>query len=194
MFFFAPFVSLATGLIFGMIPAIKASRASVAETLKEAGRTAGRNRRRVTVANTLLVAQVAFSFLLLVTAALFLRSIGRAYAMDPGFQTAHLAVFPANPGQPGYGKAQAKQYYEDVRMRAARVPGVETVSWASTCLCGPVAPTASRSKDARDATAPTRSAQVLNTVDRNYFETAGVVLVGGRAFSDIDQETSLPLP
>ena len=193
VFVFALFVSLATGLMFGMIPAIKASRASVAETLKEAGRTAGRNRRRVTVANTLLVAQVAFSFLLLVTAALFLRSIGRAYAMDPGFQTAHLAVFPASPGQAGYGKAQAKQYYEDVRNRAARVPGVETVSWASNMplWSGSANGIQIEGRQGRDRADQIRA--VLNTVDRNYFETAGVVLVGGRAFSDIDQETSLPV-
>ena len=44
------------------------------------------------------------------TAALFLRSIGRAYQMDPGFQTTHLVVFPTNPGQAGYGKPQAKAY------------------------------------------------------------------------------------
>ncbi len=53
----------------------------------------GRTRSRVTVANTLLVGQVAFSFVLLMTAALFLRSMARAYEIDPGFQTKHLALF-----------------------------------------------------------------------------------------------------
>src|SRR6185437_15366070 len=79
VFVFALFISLATGFLFGTIPAFKASRASVAETLKEETRTAGRNRRRVTLANVLLVGQVASSFLLLMMAALFLRSIARAY-------------------------------------------------------------------------------------------------------------------
>ena len=123
VFLFALIVSLATGFLFGTIPALKASRANVAEALKESGRTAGRSRSRVTIANALLVGQVAFSFLLLVTAALFLRSIGRAYEMDPGFQTAHLAVFPASPGQAGYGEAQATAYYEDVRERVFKRPG-----------------------------------------------------------------------
>ena len=85
----------------------------------------------MTIANALLVGQVAFSFLLLVTAALFLRSIGRAYQMDPGFQTAHLVVFPTNPGQAGYGKAQTKAFYHDVRERVSSIPGVASVSWAS---------------------------------------------------------------
>ena len=131
VFAFALVVSLATGFLFGTIPAFKASRASVAETLKEEARTTGRSRKRVTLANALLVGQVAFSFLLLVTAALFLRSIGRAYDMDPGFQTAHLAVFLTNPGQAGYGKPQIKAFCKDVRERVARIPGVESVSWAS---------------------------------------------------------------
>ena len=131
VFVFTLIVSLATGFLFGAIPAFKASRANVAEGLKESARTAGRSRRRVTIANALLVGQVAFSFLLLVTAALFLRSIGRAYQMDPGFQTAQLAVFPTNPGQAGYGKPQARAYYREVRNRVQSVPGVQSVSWAS---------------------------------------------------------------
>ncbi len=103
----------------------------MAETLKEEARTTGRSRKRVTLANALLVGQVAFSFLLLVTAALFLRSIGRAYNIDPGFQTAHLAVFMTNPGQAGYGKPQTKAFYKNARERIARMPDVESVSWAS---------------------------------------------------------------
>jgi predicted permease len=128
---FALAVSLATGFVFGAIPAWKASRANVAETLKEAGRTSGRSRRRVNLTNALVVGQVAFSFLLLLTAALFLRSIARAYAIDPGFETTHLAVFPTNPGQAGYDKAHAKGFYQDVRTRVSSLPGVESVSWAS---------------------------------------------------------------
>ena len=115
VFIFGLVISLATGLLFGIIPAFKASREDVAETLKEEARTTGRGRRKVTVANALLVGQVAFSFLLLMTAALFLRSIQRAYEFDPGFQTAHLATFMTNPGQAGYGRAQAKAFYKDAR-------------------------------------------------------------------------------
>jgi len=105
VFGFALLVSLASSFLFGTIPALKASRANVAETLKQEARTMGRSRRRVTLGSALLVGQVAFSFLLLALATLFLRSIGQAYEMDPGFQTAHLAIFMTNPGQAGYGRA-----------------------------------------------------------------------------------------
>src|SRR5262249_24803788 len=131
VFVFALLVSLATGFLFGTIPALKASRASVADALKEEARTTGRSRRKVTLGSALLIGQVAFSFLLLVTATLFLRSSERAYNIDPGFQTAHLAVFMANPGQAGYAKPQTKAFYKDVRERVARIPGIESVSWSS---------------------------------------------------------------
>src|SRR5262249_49751750 len=71
-------ISVATGFVFGLVPALSVSRAGVSGVLQES-RTAGRTARRVSVANALLVGQVALSFLLLVTAALFLRSIQRAY-------------------------------------------------------------------------------------------------------------------
>ena len=80
----------------------------VADALKEEGRSVGKTREHVSLANVLLVGQVSFSFLLLMTAGLFPRSIGRAYQMDPGFQTSHLAVFMTNPGQAGYSKPQTK--------------------------------------------------------------------------------------
>jgi predicted permease len=193
VFIFALLVSLATGLLFGTIPAAKASRANVAEALKETGRTAVRSRRRVTLANALLVGQVAFSFLLLVTAALFLRSIGRAYAIDPGFQTAHLAIIPTNPGQAGYEKTQVKSFYRDVRDRALRVPGVASVSWASNMPLWARTVSGLQVEGWQQKSRADQIRTVVNTVDRDYFETAGVAIESGRAFTDGDQETSLPV-
>jgi predicted permease len=193
VFAFALVISLATGFLFGTIPAFKASRATVAESLKEDARTAGRSRRRITVANGLLVAQVALSFVLLMTAALFLRSIGRAYAMDPGFQTAHLALFMTNPGQAGYGQSQATAFYRAARERVARLPGVESVSWSSNL------PLWQRSanglevegREQRSQTDKLRS--IVNVVDLDYFTSAGVGLVAGRTFTSADRETSAPV-
>ena len=190
---FAFLISLATGFLFGVIPAFKASRASIATTLKEEGRTTGPSRSRVTLANVLLVGQVAFSFLLLVTAALFLRSMQRAYEIDPGFQTAHLAVFATNPGQAGYGEPQTVAFYKDVRERVAALPGVESASWASNMplwarVVGglQVEGRALRSRTDNPTT-------IVNTVDRRYFDAAGVAIERGREFTDVDQAGSLPV-
>jgi predicted permease len=190
---FALFISLATGLLFGVIPAFKASGASVAETLKEETRTTGRSRKGVSLANALLVGQVAFSFLLLVTAALFLRSIGRAYAIDPGFQTAHLAIFWTNPGQAGYGKPQTKAFDKDVRERVARIPGVESVSWASNLPLWARPLSGLQVEGRQPRSQADKIPTIVNTIDTGYFETAGVTLDKGREFTNLDLESSTPV-
>jgi predicted permease len=193
VFAFVLIVSLATGFLFGIFPALRSSRGAVAETLKESARNAGRSRSRVTLANALLVVQVAFSFLLLVTASLFLRSIGRAYEIDPGFQTAHLAVFPASPGQAGYSEPQARAFYRDVRDRVRNLSGVESVSWASNMPLWARSMTGFEVPGREQKSRADQIRVVINTVAPNYFETAGVRILAGRAFGDFDQETSLPV-
>jgi predicted permease len=193
VFLFALAVSLATGFVFGIIPALKASREDVAETLKEEARTAGRGRKRVTVANMLLVGQVAFSFLLLMTAALFLRSIKRAYEIDPGFQTAHLATFMTNPGQAGYGKAQTKAFYKDARERVMRLPGVASASWSANLPLWARTVNGLQVEGREQRPKAEKITTILNTVDRDYFETAGVTIDRGRVFTEVDQENSAPV-
>jgi predicted permease len=189
---FALLISLAAAFVFGLAPALRLSRASIAGVLQET-RIVGRSARKVTVANALLVGQVALSFLLLVTAALFLRSIQRAYEIDPGFKAAHLAVFITNPGQAGYGESQIRAFYQDVRERVARMPGVESVSWASNMplFARPVSGLQIEGRPRKSST--DTSTTIVNTVDRGYFETAGVVIEKGRPFTEIDRSTSLPV-
>ena len=193
VFVFALVISLLTGFVFGTIPALQASRTSVAETLKEETRTAGRSRGRIKFANVLLVGQVAFSFVLLIMAALFLRSIERAYEIDPGFQTRHLAVFMTNPGQAGYGRPQTKAFYKEVRERITEIPGVESASWAQALpLWAPVV-NGLEVEGRQQRSKADRITTVLNAVDLDYFRTAGIPIVSGRDFSSLDQEGSTPV-
>ncbi|HXB68271.1 MAG TPA: ABC transporter permease [Candidatus Acidoferrales bacterium] len=188
VFVFAMLLALLTGFVFGTAPALRASRTGVAETLKEEARTTGRSRRRITFANALLVGQVAFSFVTLVTAALFLRSIERAYRIDPGFETQHLAVLMTNPGQAGYGKPQTMAFYQQVRERVAALPGVESASWASLLpLWGWMQ--SGLEVEGRDLRSKAESiATVVDTVDAGYFRTAGIALDRGRYFTEMDQD------
>ena len=193
VFVFTAAVSLLAGLLFGMVPALRASRASVAEALKEEARTVGRSRKKITLANTLLTGQVAFSCLSLIMAALFLRSIQRAYEIDPGFQTKHLAVVLTNPGQAGYGQPQTKAFYRDVRERVSRLPGVKSASWSLNLpfwgrLASGVQIEGREQRSQADVITT-----VLNTVDLNYFETIGIPIDKGREFTRIDQENSTPV-
>jgi predicted permease len=194
VFVFAFFVSLATGFAFGVFPALHASSVDVGEILKEeAPRAMGRSRNKLTLANALLVGQVAFSFLLLVTAGLFLRSIAHAYTMDPGFQTTHLAIFMTRPGQAGYSKAQGGAFYKDVRARVSRLPDVGSVSWASDFPLW-TKPVGGLQVEGRPRQSPADAiAAIVNIVDRNYFETAGIPIDRGREFTDLDRDASTPV-
>jgi predicted permease len=192
VFVFALVVSLITGLLFGLVPALQSSRAEVVEALKEETRTAGRSRHRVTFANALLVGQVALSLVSLITAALFLRSIQRAYMIDPGFQTDRLAIFMMNPGQAGYNRERTEQFYRDVRARVAGMPGIASASWSSNL---PLWARFSRGIVIEGQTPQRQSDTVtafVNTVDKNYFETTGIALTRGRDFTDMDRDGSLP--
>ena len=193
VFVFALAISLATGLIFGIIPAFQASREQVAETLKEEARTTGRSRTGVNLAKALLIGQVAFSFLLLMTASLFLRSIQHAYDLDPGFQTAHLATLMTNPGQAGYGKPQTKAFYKEARERVARMPGVASASWASSLPLWNRAANGIQIEGRQQRSQADKTAAIVTTVGAGYFETAGVVIDHGRMFTSLDRDDSTPV-
>ena len=193
VFGYALLLSLATGFLFCTAPALRASRADLAEALNETGRTLGRSRGGVNLGNALLVGQVAFSFLLLVTAALFLRSIGRAYEMDPGFQTAHLAVFSTNAGQAGYTREQTKSFYKEARDRVARMPGIASAAWSSNMPLWARALNGLQVEGRQQRSKNDTIRAIVNTVDPAYFDTAGVEIDAGRDFTDFDRDNSAPV-
>ena len=128
---FAVLVSLATVALFGLAPALRASRTGVVAALKEETAAAGRSRRALSLTNALVVGQVGFSLLCLTTAALFFHALERAYTVDPGFQTSHLALVIMSPAQAGYDPGRVKEFYRVTREHIQSLPGVESVAWAS---------------------------------------------------------------
>ena len=190
---FAVAVSLLTAFLFGLAPALRASGTDVAAGLKEGSRSAGRTRRMVSLGNLLLVAQVAFSMLCLLTAALFFRSIQRAYTIDPGFQTNRLAIFLVDPHQAGYNQSRATEFYREARRRVSAVPGVASDSWASG---PPFWHSATRSIEVEGAERRSRAdgiATVEFTVDTDYFATMGIELLRGRTFAEADRDDTVPV-
>jgi predicted permease len=185
---FTLLVSLVTALLFGLAPALQSSRPSVVSALKEESRSAGRSRRRATLANALVVFQVALSLVALVAAALFLRSIQGAYAIDPGFATGDVAVLVVSPGQQGYDRPRAERFYQDVRERIQTVPGVRSVAWAANLpLFGGFARSVfpeGREEDKERSGILT----LANTVDPGYFATTDTTLVRGRDFTEADRD------
>ena len=190
---FALFVSLLTGILFGLAPAIQSSRSEVIEAIKEEARTAARSRGRVTFRNVLLSGQVALSLVALDTAALFLRSMQRAHTIDPGFQIERLAVFMTNQDQAGYDRARAEQFYRDARAQVSSMPAVASVSWASNF---PLWNRMSRAI-AIEGEGQLRKQDALpviaNTVDLDYFATMSIPVLQGRDFTAADRDGSTPV-
>lgn len=190
---FAVLVSLVTTFVFGLAPAVRAARTDVMSALKEETPAGGRSRRTLSFTNALLIGQVAFSLICLVTTALFFRSIQRAYTIDPGFQTRHLGLVMMNPAQAGYGAERAKQFYRAALERIAALPGVVSVSWASGM---PFWNSASRAL-VIEGEEPQKTSGNLQTVsitaDTDYFRTMEIPLVTGRVFTDSDRDGSLPV-
>ncbi|HKW32974.1 MAG TPA: ABC transporter permease [Candidatus Acidoferrum sp.] len=193
VFVFAFAVAIVTGLIFGIVPALRSSRVSVSEVLKEETRSARRSRGRVTLANILLAGQVAVSLVLLVVASLFLRSIEREYLIDPGFQTKHLALFMLYPGQAGYDRGRTEQFYKQLPDRIGTMPGIVSVTWASNLPLWGRKETGITIEGQEARKKSEAISAVMDTVDLNYFSTMGIPLVEGRDFSENDRDISTPV-
>jgi len=193
VFVFAILMSLATGFIFGVVPSLRASKTGLVDGLKEETRAAGLASRSARFQKTLLTGQVALSLVSLIAASLFLRAVERAYDIDPGFDVAHIAVFMMNPEQVGYNGARLKDFHREVTDRVSRIPGVEAVSWASDL---PFWSSASHGLMIEGQALRRKSETtdtVTNTVGVDYFKTLRIPLLEGRAFTDGDQDGSLPV-
>ncbi len=190
VFGFTLIVSLLTGVVFGLVPAFQASKTDVVDTLKEEARTAGRGRRRLSIRNALVVAQVALSIVSLVAAGLFLRSLQGAHQIDPGLETEQLAVLNLNPGQNGYDPPQTEQFFREIVERVGSLPGVRSASLASNL---PLFGGFQRSVfiEGQDQDEEKGILVMTNTVDLNYFETTGIPLARGRDFTGADREDSV---
>jgi predicted permease len=189
---FAMLVSLVTGVLFGLAPALQASRPSVVGALKENTRGTGRPRRAFGLANVLIVGQVALSLVALITAALFIRSSQAASSIDPGFDTEHLIVMTVSPGQQGYDQGRGEQFEREAIERLRALPGVENASWATNLpLFG-----FTRRSVIIEGHDPSTEAPILTAytaVDTGYFATAGIRLIQGRDFTEADRTGSLPV-
>ena len=122
-------VSLITGFIFGLVPALQASKPDLVPTLK--GETTGmRGPRRLGLSNVLVIAQVALSLFLLITAGLFIRSVQNAEKIDPGFDTKNILLSSVDLGLQGYDEAKGKNFYKRLVERVGALPGVESAAVA----------------------------------------------------------------
>ncbi|MEW6209428.1 MAG: ABC transporter permease [Acidobacteriota bacterium] len=186
---FTLIVSLATGLVFGLAPAIQATRPDLVSVLKdESARVAGgRGRLR----NSLVAIQVALSLVLLICAALFLRSFHNGQRLDPGFDPENLVVASYDVFPGGYSEQRGGVFHQQVAGRISSLPGVESASLARRLPLGFGG--LSSFSIAIDGYTPRADENMnidYNEVAPGYFHTMSIRLVEGREFTSEDNEKS----
>jgi predicted permease len=182
-------LSIVTGIVFGLAPAVQASRADVVPTLKNEIVPSGGGRRGLrslfSLRQGLVVVQVALSLISLVTAGLFLRSLRQQQQIDPGFQTRGVLIATLNLARAGYTPARGQVFYDQLVDRASALPGVVHAAIASG---PPLAGGLARSvfPEGADTTTRDRVLVQVNAVGAGYFDTLGIPIVRGRGFARAD--------
>jgi putative ABC transport system permease protein len=187
--------ALLTGILFGLVPALRTSQPDLRETLNEGGRGSSRGGASNRLRSVLVVTEIALAMLLLVGAGLLLRSFERMQATIAGFQTDHLLAADVPLSQNSYPKPEQRfQFFDRLLERSRALPGVRSAGAASWL---PMSGTAwlirfnifdRPPKDARDFVAAGYRA-----VTPNYLETLGVPLIAGRTFTEFDNEKAPPV-
>jgi predicted permease len=186
---FTAALAVATGLLFGLAPALQASRADVVPVLKSENVPAGAGRRGLaglfTLRQTLVVVQIALSLVALVAAGLFLRSLRSSQSSETGFETRTVLVMNFNLGREGYAPDRGQVFYKEIVERTAALPGVRRSAVAQNAPLGggllrSVLP------EGADTTTRDRILVQVNSVSPGYLDTLNIPLQRGRDFTDSD--------
>jgi predicted permease len=186
---FTTAVAVLTGILFGLAPALRSSRANLSETLKEGGRSlvGGHHRLR----NLLVVAEIALSLVMLIGAGLLIRSFIRVQEVDPGFVPQNVLSMRVVLIGPAYrDESRRLSFYRQLWERIRRLPGVEAAGGVSVLPLGGVS-WGSITIEGYDAA----SGQSMIQADKRaasvgYFETMKIPLIRGRFFTEQDTKES----
>jgi predicted permease len=182
---FALAVSLLTGLIFGIAPALQAARRDLTSRLRDD--TPGSGRTRTFVGRTLIVGQLALSLVLLVAAGLFIRALSHGQRIDPGFEIASVTTASLEPEAWGYAEPRARAFYRLLAERVAAVPGVVSVSYTGRL------PLMMGSSPDGIAVAGAELQVHTASVGVDYFPALRIPLLDGRPFGPSDDERGAPV-
>jgi putative ABC transport system permease protein len=205
VFAFSLVLSFVTGILFGVAPALKASRAGLVPALKDASLDDAEREGRFSLKRVLVVAEVALSLLLLMAAGLFVRSLQSARAIDPGFDVDKLVSAPLNINLLRYTRVQGRDFYRQVVERMEQLPGVESAGVARVAVLSGGARVLGLLVEGRETvdnrllsdnsgvSSGDHTTVNANVIGPGFFRTLGIGLVSGRDFSDQDVEGRPPV-
>jgi len=182
---FVAALSIGTGVLFGLFPALHSTRPDLAITLKgQAGQPGARTAKRFR--NELATAQIALSMALLISAGLFVKSLAKVSRIDLGLKTDHLAMFTVSPWLNGYTSEQSRALFERTEDEIAALPGVTGVSSSMVPLIAGSNWGSSVGVEGFEAGPDTDTSSRYNEVGPGYFRTLGIPILSGRGFTRAD--------
>jgi predicted permease len=187
VFAYIAVIALGTGIVVGLLPALRASRADVNEALRDGGRAASEGRSRQRLRGALVVGQVAVSAVLLIAASLFVRSVQRAQSIDLGFDHRDVLNLSMDVSQQGYDETKGRAFFKELESRTSALPGVQSVSSAYSVPLGYYSSSANIEAEGHAVPKDQRPPRAgYNAVGSDYLKTMRIALVRGRPFSPRD--------
>ena len=188
MFGYFALICVATGIVFGLAPALQVSKTNLNDLMKEGGRGQSGGARARWLTSSLVVGELALTLALLTGAGLMARSFLKLYSLDLGFETAHLLTLRTQLVESKYPKPEQRQIFFDALQRRIRaLPGVTHAALTSTLPLGGAGQFRFEI-EGQPAVGDPASRPRVSVVDAGpgYFETLGVTLQRGRAFAEAD--------
>jgi predicted permease len=182
VFGFTLAIATATGVVFGLVPALVITRPDLVPTLKSSG-PPGR-RRGMGLRGALVVTQVALSLMLLIAAGLCVRTLGNATAIDTGYQVGRVLTARIDLAKQAYSEDRGRIFQRQLLERIHALPGVEAAGFAVTLPLND----GRWENPVRREGDPTRVQTFQNMVSPRYFDAMGIPVLVGRQFSDRDDE------
>ena len=183
---FAAALSIGTGLLFGLFPALHSTKPDLVSTLKnQAGQPSGA-RAAARFRAVLATAQIALSMALLVSAGLFIKSLNNISRVDLGLKVDNLVTFMVMPELNGYTRERSRQFFERLEEELAALPGATSVTASRIPALGGSNTTSDVGVQGFPAGPDTDTDASMNLIALGYFRTMGIPLIAGREFSRSD--------
>lgn len=184
---FALALSVMTGVMFGIVPALQATKTDLASTLKDqASGVVGGGLGHLRLRKSLVVTQVALSLMLLIGAGLFARSLYNLKNIDAGFHTDHLISFAVQPSLNGYSQERMRSLFERLRENIGRLPGIRTASMSEVGLLSGDNESTSIEIEGYQAKEDEDMNVFQDKIGPGFFATLGIPLLAGRDFTNAD--------
>jgi len=183
-------ISLVTGVLFGLVPAVHSSKTDLAESLKEGGRGSGDASRGNWLRGVLVVVEVAVAVVLLVGAGLLIQSLRRLQQVNPGFNSHNVLTFSLSLPEVKYKSEQQVEFYRQLKERIEALPGVRSASGVMPLPLGGDRMRVTFETEGRPIPKGELPATEIRTIGVDYFKTMGIPLIKGRDFNERDVKKS----